>query len=568
MAIYDWQITHSYTINEEKIDNEFSFMKNFGWRLYDAGGTYVEAHYQRSGTDIDPDQNMVEIGEIFLILPTIILKYMHKVFVGNTLYDDMHLSFVWKKGLGVKSRAVGDAISVSIVLTSNGTITEETAGSLYKVGNLYIKIISGSASLAANTLTVSGSNVIISVGIGSSFDPESNYFGMKNENLNLTSTAPSKGIKITEQMSGEVVYFRWDDLDKLYEAYTGAGYGCALFIKSNTNRKLPIIAMGYRTHAKDINYLRAGIFMGLGWRANAYVPPDGTVFTDEWYQPYPIPTRVIYLVSGNYFGFAYEGKYYEADEDLIGTVVYAKTLDLENDKALITREINSALSHDVSQQGGLSVSYAIEGTIGKSMDTWGYKYWNGSSWVERTTLPSTYYYDQSLALEIKRVSASFHVDYAAIIYAVSLYTNKTIEYHAALADNDETYLYPQITGEHLDPYDYIKEIAVAYYGNSDEYGSTLEGKVTVPSALDSKDFNKTLNNLSDAQEYGFDVAILYDPSTDTYSLGGVEAAPPTPAEQIQEMVTTFIEQLIPLLINLMMLMIIMSLLTSIIERRK
>ena len=39
MAIYDWQITHSYTINEEKIDNEFSFMKNFGWRLYDAGGT-------------------------------------------------------------------------------------------------------------------------------------------------------------------------------------------------------------------------------------------------------------------------------------------------------------------------------------------------------------------------------------------------------------------------------------------------------------------------------------------------------------------------------------------------
>jgi len=47
-----------------------------------------------------------------------------------------------------------------------------------------------------------------------------------------------------------------------------------------------------------------------------------------------------------------------------------------------------------------------------------------------------------------------------------------------------------------------------------------------------------------------------------------EAAPPTPAEQMQEMVTTFIEQFIPLLINLMMLMIIMSLLTSLIERRK
>jgi len=43
---------------------------------------------------------------------------------------------------------------------------------------------------------------------------------------------------------------------------------------------------------------------------------------------------------------------------------------------------------------------------------------------------------------------------------------------------------------------------------------------------------------------------------------------PTPIEQIQEMVTTFVEQFIPLLINLMMLMLIMSLLTSIIKKRE
>ena len=243
MASYDWKITHSYSTDELKFENELSIMRTFKFRLYDGAGTYIEAGYQRDGTDLDAMQDTRTI----LFLPNIILMFRDGVIVGGTEYTDMHISLVWKKGLGLKSRAVGDGVTVGIQITSNATISEETAGVLYKAGNLYIKVLSGTASLAANTLTISGSDVLISVGINSSFDPESNYFGIANENMNLTSIAPSKGLKIVEQSSGETVYFRWDDLTKLYELSDMIGWGAAWYVTSNTGRKLLLIPVSY-TH--------------------------------------------------------------------------------------------------------------------------------------------------------------------------------------------------------------------------------------------------------------------------------------------------------------------------------
>jgi len=517
---HDWKISHSYATDELKFDNEFSFTRSFRFRLYDANGNYAEITFQRSGTDFDAFQVK---GILFaaLFLPGAMLYVGTGARVGGTLYEDLRFAVVWKKGLGLKARIRSDTVGVGIKIASNATIVVVTAGREYRVGNLFIKVLAGAASLDTtnNILTITGSDVHITIGIGASFDAEDSLMGIANEDMNLTATQVSSGIKIVHDKIDEVVYFRWDALGRLYEIRRSSAYHSAWFIVSNNGKPIPLMHTLFSSGQKSSNFIDLGLTPGFGWRTQPYIDPDSVV--GETYQVPVVPSRIVWLFNGDIVGFVFEGSIYRATGDKIADVVYARTIDLASEKALVTREIKALATFVTYQEDGLTVSLALEGTpsaLDSAGAEWGYKYYSNGQWVEVTSLPSTWRYDPSFAVEIKAVDPDRHIDYASIIVVRSSRTNRPIEYRAALANDKEMYLYPQLNVEQLNANDYLKEIFVVYAGSSTDYGTNLESKAEVPSSLDSHDFDRTLNDPTIAKSYGFNVAVIYDPDTDTYTL--------------------------------------------------
>ena len=516
LVVFDWKIAHSYSTNEANFEGEFSLMRDYAWRFYDGVGNYINIKPQRNGTDVDPD--CYGAAEI---LPEMIVAKSTTVRVSGEEYRDVKFISIWKKGVGGKVYGYSTSVTVGVKITSNATITEEVAGSRYRVGNLYIRVLRGTASLDTgnNILTVSGSEVHISVGFGAYLDIEDTKYGFIAGNMSTTMNAVSSGFKITTS-DGDVYYFRWDELGRIIELKKVYDTGlCVIYDGIQHN----LMRTTFGTRVSSRNVIVTGLSLGYGFRSAIYIDSDEVV--DRTYLVYAVPSRIVFAVSGKFIGFAYEGKVYRATGELIAEVYYSKTIDLANHKALVTRVINGKGSAAVYQAGGATVSLAIEGSVGGAWDytpdDWGYKYYNKSSrtWVERTSLPSAWYYDPTPATEFKYVASAIGCDIALIVVARSLRTNRSIEHRGALAYNYEHYMYPQLTdSENISDGDYIKEIYVVYYGRPDDYGSTLESIAEIPETLDSKDFNRTLNDISDAQAYGFDTAVIYDPSTDTYSL--------------------------------------------------
>jgi len=521
-----WDVTHSYerilaneTISELKIDNEFSLLLSFGYRVYDDRGSYVDVKFKRGGTNFDDPQK----GS-FIFLKNHMIVHHHWANIGGEYYNDIDLIAIWEKGKGVKIAYESTEESVDIVLNCSATPTDNGDGT-YSCGNLVINPVAGTVEVSGNTITISGglnTLIVVSIGIDSKLDVENNKMGIANQDGEITASSVSKGIKIT-LVGGATGYLRQDDFPQLYELIETTNnryqHGGQWALVNSNGVQIPLLLTSFGTTQRDTDsVMRVGYNIGDAFRSTVYLNSDSG-FNNTYFMLI-LPVRTVWGFKDNLVGFAFEGDCRRANDTKVAEVSYSVTVDLTNAKAIRSRSLNALGSFTAYQEAGLSMSLVQGGPPRKMVDgTNGVKVYQNGSWVTKSLPGSGYNYMDGQAFEymLKDIQGSVqNISLSEIIVPRSLKTNRTITYRVGIGFNGEAGIYPRTESQSWSSGQYIKEIFLTYHGKPDDFGSTLESKAEVPSSLDSYDFTKVINDSSALQAYGFDDGLIYNTYNDTY----------------------------------------------------